>query len=303
MNELQLDYFVSVARTGNFSRSAENLFVSTPAVSKQITALENELGFRLFTRTPKGSELTPSGAILLDHVLTTRMRLSKVLQDAKNTQAAHLKTFRLGIVESWAWGERLNRIRAFLESLDFQWELCVLSGNGKEMFNWLDAGEADAVICINDGRTVNFIRQNQYRCQHLTYIRRGFLFSARNPLAVRPDLVPSDFEGQLLYSLSNNRKMLAQEGNEVLCRGYGFSPEIRPMDSLFSIIHTISAGKGFTVIDEWNMLRLNPDFAWLPVRETHDVVLSWVRENDPTLAALAQFCAEELFPDRVTCPE
>ena len=47
MNDLQVTYFLTVAESGSFTRAAEKLFVSQPAVSKQIAALEAALGLQL----------------------------------------------------------------------------------------------------------------------------------------------------------------------------------------------------------------------------------------------------------------
>ena len=51
MNTVQLECFLAVAEYLNFSRAAESLKITQPAVSHQITSLEDELGARLFIRT------------------------------------------------------------------------------------------------------------------------------------------------------------------------------------------------------------------------------------------------------------
>ncbi|WP_067835824.1 LysR family transcriptional regulator [Nocardia lijiangensis] len=60
-----LRYLVAVAEEANFTRAAARVFVSQPALSKQIRALERRLGFDLFDRTPRGVTLTAQGAELL----------------------------------------------------------------------------------------------------------------------------------------------------------------------------------------------------------------------------------------------
>lgn len=67
--EARLRSFAAVARLGSFSRAAEDLFVSQPAVSKQIALLESELGRQLVVRTAHGAELTEAGSVLADYVL------------------------------------------------------------------------------------------------------------------------------------------------------------------------------------------------------------------------------------------
>src|SRR3954470_7438641 len=63
----QLEYFSAVARHRHFTRAAESLYVTQPALSQQVRRLEAELGLTLFRRTSKGVELTAAGEDLLAH--------------------------------------------------------------------------------------------------------------------------------------------------------------------------------------------------------------------------------------------
>ena len=72
----RLRAFSAVARRGSFSRAAEELYVSQPAVSKQISQLELEVGRKLIARTPHGAELTADGRLLADYVLRAEALLS-----------------------------------------------------------------------------------------------------------------------------------------------------------------------------------------------------------------------------------
>ena len=63
----QLEVFVTVARERSFSRAAEALHRTQPAVSQAIQRLEETLGEKLFDRSSKDGTLTPAGEVLLDH--------------------------------------------------------------------------------------------------------------------------------------------------------------------------------------------------------------------------------------------
>jgi DNA-binding transcriptional LysR family regulator len=62
--------FVVVAEEGNIGRAASRLFITQPALSRQLQQLEEELGVALLVRVPRGVELTDAGRELLDKART-----------------------------------------------------------------------------------------------------------------------------------------------------------------------------------------------------------------------------------------
>ncbi|MEA2281735.1 MAG: hypothetical protein QOK21_2342, partial [Solirubrobacteraceae bacterium] len=73
----QLEYFVAVARHGQFTRAADALWVTQSALSQQIRRLEAELGVALLRRTPRGAEPTPAGEDLLVHAEAALAELAR----------------------------------------------------------------------------------------------------------------------------------------------------------------------------------------------------------------------------------
>jgi DNA-binding transcriptional LysR family regulator len=82
--EARLRAFAAVARRRSFSRAAEELYISQPAVSKHVASLEAELGTQLVVRGARQATLTPAGELLADHVL----RAEALLANARRSVAA-----------------------------------------------------------------------------------------------------------------------------------------------------------------------------------------------------------------------
>ena len=61
----QIQYFVAVAEQLNFRKAAEMLYVTQPLLSKQISELEDEVGYPLFIRNTRSVSLTPAGKVML----------------------------------------------------------------------------------------------------------------------------------------------------------------------------------------------------------------------------------------------
>ena len=83
LNFYHLEVFYAVARHLNFSRAAEELYISQPAVSKHVKDLEKDLGVDLFRRNGRRVELTDAGRLVYDYaghalVLTEGLRRALV---------------------------------------------------------------------------------------------------------------------------------------------------------------------------------------------------------------------------------
>jgi DNA-binding transcriptional LysR family regulator len=112
MEIYQLRAFVTAARLGNLTRTAEALHLTQPAITGQIKALEEGLGVTLFERRPGGISLTRSGELLLpeaEQVLNAAGRLQGRARELQGQVAGHLvvgiptdpESLRLGSTLAW----------------------------------------------------------------------------------------------------------------------------------------------------------------------------------------------------------
>ena len=111
MNQRQIESFLAVAETGNFTRAAERLYISQPAVSKQVLSLEEELGFSLLIREyHKDVQLTEAGKLYYDFFHKVTEEYKAVYEQAQQYQQKIRVTLRLGILTGWKIQEKLQKV-------------------------------------------------------------------------------------------------------------------------------------------------------------------------------------------------
>lgn len=93
----QLRYFVAVADRLHFTAAAEELFVSQPALSKQIRALENLVKVTLFDRDHRSVRLTPAGQVLLPHARAALAAWDAAQRDLARLLADQGRTLVVGM--------------------------------------------------------------------------------------------------------------------------------------------------------------------------------------------------------------
>ena len=90
----QIEYFVTVAEAGSLTKASRLLFIAQPTLSQQMSALESELGAKLFDRLPRGLQLTPEGrAFLIEarNVLAALGRAQATVQAARTGATGELR--------------------------------------------------------------------------------------------------------------------------------------------------------------------------------------------------------------------
>ena len=98
MTTKQIDYCIELSRTLNFSRAAENQFISQPTFSYQIKLLEDEIGFTVFERSGKGATLTPAGAQFVGYLTGMREELKRAIEQGQNFSAKYKDSISISLM-------------------------------------------------------------------------------------------------------------------------------------------------------------------------------------------------------------
>jgi DNA-binding transcriptional LysR family regulator len=103
-----LRYFVAVGEDQHYGRASRRLRVAQPALSRQIQDLEEELGFKLFERLPRGVKLSAAGELFLQDARRILQEVSEAVVRAARVGRGQSGTLRVGFAES-ILGRRCSR--------------------------------------------------------------------------------------------------------------------------------------------------------------------------------------------------
>lgn len=262
MNSLQIKYFLALCRNMNFTKTANELFVSQPGVSKQIAALENELGILLFRREYRNLKLTPEGEIFYKAF----SEIHRVYQEAYN-KALQMKEqkewlLKIGIFYSWDLS-CFNHASVKLDENKKLPDLIIESNTSKILKEKLSVNALDLLIVpINI-----FTSSDELFVVKLGTINSRLFFSRNHALADRENLSIIDFKDEVFY-ISNETPGKHIEIINSICRRAGFTPRIFTCPNHESVITSIQSGKGVCVYDIITKLKNDSSYKYIDLVNT-----------------------------------
>lgn len=138
--------FRQVGKSGSFSKAAEELYMTQPAVSQSIMQLENELSIRLFNRTRKGVTFTTEGNNLFDYVNS-----AITLIEAGEDKILEFKSLSKGELKIGV-GDTISKyyLIPFLEKFHNKYlniKLKIINSTTTELCSYIKSGDIDIAIC------------------------------------------------------------------------------------------------------------------------------------------------------------
>jgi len=155
MDLRRLRYFVAVAEAGNISKAAQKIFLTQPALSRQIKALEDEIGLLLIERQAHSIRLTPAGEALLPEARDLLRHAQAALERVRSCgQGVRL---RIGYAPSLASGLLSEAVENFARKhAGARVELLDLSS--QEILTALEAGTLDIAVSVAPERPTRGLR-------------------------------------------------------------------------------------------------------------------------------------------------
>ncbi|CAL9351654.1 HTH-type transcriptional regulator GltC [Actinosynnema sp. ALI-1.44] len=235
----QLVYFLAVARTRHFTRAAEEVRVAQPSLSKQIHALEKELGAELFSRargnitlTPAGEALLPVASRILSDVDTARLEVAELVGLRRGR-------VRVGATPSLCGSIFADVIKRYHDAYPGI-QVSVTEGGSRDLVQALEAGSLDLALVI-----VSPVDAHR-ALTVVPVLREELVVASASPLGVdRMSLL--DLRAHPLVMFRPGYDL--RETTLAACRGAGFEPtfavEGGEMDA---VLRFVEVGLGVAIV-------------------------------------------------------
>jgi DNA-binding transcriptional LysR family regulator len=237
----QLRYFVAVAEEGNISRAAKKIFLTQPALSRQIKALEDEIGQCLLERQAHSIRLTPVGEALVREARELLQHAEQMLERVRS--AGRGIRLRVGYAPSLAAGILSAAVENFTQTHpNARVELLDLAT--KEMLAGLESDKLEVVVTVG--------QPNETRGMVWTPLARAawqLAVNRNHPLAQRKRITPAEVATQPLLVFCQRDYPEYWEIITGWLREHRLRPQIAgEYDGVDSLLAAVESGLGVAVV-------------------------------------------------------
>lgn len=247
MNLIQVEYFLAVAEKLNFTVAAKSLFISQPALSKQIKLLEEELDTQLFIRDSRKVMLTAAGEKFRVDLLEIVERLETAKNNAIMIGKKEQSLLEIGCFDGAVVDDFLPQVIKTINSASLATRIRIHRGSFSEIRSLLSEEKVDVII------TMDFELPELYafNTKKIALKNPALIYSENSVLGSKADLTLQDFEALPLLVLSPVNSEGAYRGVLTLMDQLGLhNLKIDKMDDTSMLLTYLDMGYGFAVLGD-----------------------------------------------------
>jgi len=245
MDVRQLRCFIAVAEELHFGRAAERLGVAPPALSRQISALEDELGVSLLTRTTRQVAMTRAGLIMLEEAKAILVRMEHASRAVREASLASGKVLRVGAIDAASSSflpEALVTFRARFPGIEIKFVEAMTAA----LIQMLESGKLDLVLSRPPRKPTDCA------FEILRVERPIVVLNEQHPLAAREHLTMLDLVGEPFVVPSKRIRPYAYDLVMAYFESVGAVPNVvieateKP-----AMMSAVAAGLGMALAPDW----------------------------------------------------
>lgn len=225
--------FFAISEYGSLSRAAEQLHVSQSTLTRQVQALEAEIGGQLFERNHRGAALTAAGHALRDGMRPVVAQADAVVAEARKLARGQSTSLRIGYLLSAA-GDYLNPALAALRRSQPRVKVRLVDLSPGEQIAALRRGELDVLVLGN----INAAVAREFFVRRICTLPVVAALPEDHPLAADDDVALADLRREMFVGADPRKIPGFNPWLIQLCRRAGFRPRI--VEHADSLTHTLS---------------------------------------------------------------
>lgn len=278
MNTTQIKCFLALAGTLNFTKAAAQLYLSQPALSRQISNLEQELNTQLFFRDQKKVRLTPAGTLLAKELDGIQTSLDGLISRVQTVGMGYIGSLTIGTLEGQWLGDTFTDICSrFMEKYpNIQVNIC--QGSFAELRHQLSSGEIDIAMTIE----FDIAGHEGVLYRRLDEDQAVFAISRKLPLAQKEVITFEDILSETLLVISPEDSRMGYDLMERDLRCLDLRPsKIRRAPNRSTMMLWVEAGLGVGIMNYTSALAKNPTIrviSEIPLGDASSCI-AWRKEN------------------------
>lgn len=268
MTTAQIQYFLVAAERLNFTAAAEQLYITQPSLSRQIAAIEDELGVKLFDRSNNMVRLTDAGKALYDRLSVFYRNYQTIVKEVRDIGAGSKGHLNLGILEDQYMPPSLTTAIRELIQKNPDCEINILRHDSRALFSGLMDGSLDAGLML----VYNAFSDYGFESLDLTTAPAMIAISKQLPEAERGCLSMAEFN-ELLHKIP--LAMVTPDQfpeplqHSLMCNmpfsGLDQTCQIKLVSAITSVSLYVAMGLAVTLTNQGNLLANDPNVTFLPV--------------------------------------
>lgn len=283
----QIKYFLALAQELHFWNTAERMFITQSALSRQIKALEEELGVQLFERNKRSVKLTEAGAFLRDQWLPLLDEINRIHIQARKIHEGASGIVRIGYPGSIAYGFmpdliiRVSRILPELkielvEPIDINFEQLLLNYQMDMAFRRDPAGNPALQSTCLYSEPFALVVPHSHRLDEQSFTG---LHDLRNEKFILSNLAQTTFYTSSLRQIFED---------------HNFTPDVRvETDFGGMVLGLVSKGLGVTILPYSYSYSALPNVRFIPLPYSMNLYVTWRKnDNSPVLKNILQQVVE-----------
>ncbi len=258
MTRTQLNCFSAVLRTLSFTKASNLLYTSQPAISKNISKLEEELGCRLFERSGSSLTVTEAGWLLNDFLELSEREFQRTLEEIHRVSSNAGRVLKIGCPETWNPHYPTELLRSLLAGHP-EVQYTVESYRLSELLSRLSSGTFDIII------THEFYAASPLGPSSCPVAATGcgMLYSPEH----FPDIhSPEELKELPFLVYDDDVSKLSKRFSGIIrecCGEFGFRPRFRSTNQASAALFDTANGKGVMFFSDWDSPVTNPIYGYL----------------------------------------